>query len=147
MSQLSGESITVRPCTPDDAQRITDLLNACAVERTGKPSTSVQAVRSMMQMPSIDMETDTLLALGPEEQVVGFAFVQVSAPSPLIYALADISPRDRGKGIGKIMCRWAKGRAWRSMLELEAGARVALLQNRLSTDAATGICCSERGTG
>lgn len=136
MSQLSGESITVRPCTLDAAQRITDLLNACAVERTGKPSTSVQAVRSMMQMPRVDMETDTLLALGPEGQVVGFAFVQVCAPSPLIYALADVSPRDWGKGIGKTMCRWAEGRARRSMTELEAGARVALLQKRLSTDVA-----------
>jgi hypothetical protein len=136
MPQLSGASITVRPYTLDDAQRITDLLNACAVERTRKPSTSVQAVRSMAQMPSVDVETDTLLALGPEEEVVGFAFVQVCAPSPLTYVLADVSPRDWGKGIGNTMCRWAEGRARRSMPELKAGARVPLLQKRLSTDVA-----------
>jgi mycothiol synthase len=134
--QILGEAFTTRPATLGDAQRITDLLNACAVERTGKPATSVQAVRSMMQMPGVDLETDTLLALGPQGQLAGFAFVQVNPPSPLLYALAEVSPRDRGKAIGTTLCRWAEGRARRSIPELETGARVALLQRRPSTDEA-----------
>jgi len=134
--RILEEALTTRPATLGDAQGITDLLNACAVGRTGKPSTSVQAVRSMMQMPSVDIETDTLLVHGPEGQITGFAFVQVSAPSPLIFSLAEVSPREWGKGIGKTMCRWAEGRARQAMPGLEAGARVALLQKRLSTDVA-----------
>ncbi len=134
--QILEESLTTRPATLGDARGITDLLNACAVERTGKPSTSVQAVRSMMQMPSVDIETDTLLVLGPQGQVAGFAFVQVNPPSPLIYALTELHPRYWGQGIGTTLSRWIEERARRSIPELEAGARIALLQKRLSTDVA-----------
>jgi ribosomal protein S18 acetylase RimI-like enzyme len=118
----------------EDAQGIAGLLNACAVERTGKPSTSVQAVRSIMQMPSVDLETDTLLALGSEGQLVGFALVLIHPPSPLIRALTELHPQHWDKGIGTTLCGWIEERARRSIPELEAGARIALLQNRLSTD-------------
>jgi ribosomal protein S18 acetylase RimI-like enzyme len=120
----------------DDAKGIADLLNACAVERTGKPSTSVQAVRSMMQIPNVDLETDMLLALGSEGQLAGFAFVQVHPPSPLIRALTELHPQYWDKDIGTALCGWMEERARRSIPELEAGARIALLQKRLSTDLA-----------
>lgn len=136
MSRKLSRSFTTRPAMLDDAQGIADLLNACAVERTGKPSTSVQAIRSMMQMPGVHMETDTLLALGPEGRLAGFAFVQVHPSSPLINALTELHTQYWDKGIGTTLCRWIEERARQSTPELEAGARIALLQKRLSTDAA-----------
>lgn len=69
MTQARSESLTVRPPRLADAQDIADLHNACAVERTGKPSTGVQAVRNIMQMPGVDLETDCLLAFGPSGQI------------------------------------------------------------------------------
>ena len=72
MTQARSESLTVRPQRLGDVQNIADLLNACAVERTGKPSTSVQAIRSIMQMPGVDLETNCLLAFGPSGQIEVF---------------------------------------------------------------------------
>ena len=132
----SSGSFTVRPATLDDARGIVNLRNACAVERTGKPATNLQAVQGTMQMPGFDLEGDTLLAHGPEGQLAGLALVQVNPPSPLIYALFEVHPRYWRTHIGRTLCGWIEGRARRSMPELEAGARVALLQQRLSTDEA-----------
>ncbi len=136
MSQASSEIFTVRPPMLDDTQDVANLLNACAVERTGHPTTSAQAVRGSMLTPGLNMETDCLLALGPEGQVAGFAVVQDNPPSPLIHALAEIHPRYQNRGIGTTLCRWVEERARQSMPELEIGARLVLLQQRQSTDVA-----------
>ena len=58
------EAFAFRPATLDDAQDIVHLRNACAIERTGKPATNLQAIRGMMQMPGLAQEADTLLAHG-----------------------------------------------------------------------------------
>lgn len=136
MSQAGARSFTVRPATLDDAPDVLNLLNTCAVERTGRPGTSAGAVRGMMTMPGLDLDTDTLLALGPEGQLAGLALVQENRPNPLIFALTEVHPRYWRTGIGVMLCRWIEERARRSIPELEDGARVALLQQRLSTDAA-----------
>ncbi len=136
MSQTRAQAFTLRPATLDDAQDIVNLRNACAVERTGKPATNLQAIRGMMQMPGLDLETDTLLAHGPEGHLAGFALVQDNPPSPLIYALTEVGPRYWRTGVGAALCRWIEERARGAVPELEAGARVALLQQRLSTDEA-----------
>jgi mycothiol synthase len=134
MTQTRPESFTVRPATLDDAQDIVHLRNACAVERTGKPATNLQAIRGMMQMPGLDLQTDTLLAHGPEGQLAGFALVQDNPPSPLIYAQIEVGPRYWRTDVGAALCHWIDERAHRAMPKLEPGARVALLQQRLSTD-------------
>ena len=134
MSQNRSGSFTVRPATLDDAQSIVNLRNACAVERTGKPATNLQAVQGTMQMPGVDLEGDTLLAHGPQGHLAGLALVQVNPPSPLIYALLEVHPRYWRSDVGRTLCGWIEGRARRSIADLEAGARVVLLQQRLSTD-------------
>ena len=136
MSQTRAQAFTLRPATLDDAQEIVHLRNACAVERTGKPATNLQAIRGMMRMPGLDLETDTLLALDPQGQLAGFALVQDNPPNPLIYALTEVGPRYWRTGVGAALCRWIEERAREAIPELEPGARVALLQQRLSTDEA-----------
>jgi mycothiol synthase len=120
----------------DDAQDIVHLRNACAVERTGKPATNLQAIRGMMQMPGLDLETDTQLALDLQGHLAGFALVQDNPPNPLIYAVTEVGPRYRRTGVGAALCHWIEERARRAIPKLEASARVALLQQRLSTDEA-----------
>jgi len=136
MPLTRSESFTVCPATLDDAQDIVHLRNACAIERTGKPATNLQAIRGMMEMPGLDLEGDTLLARSPEGHLAGFALVQDNSPSPLIYALIEVGPRFWRTGVGPALCRWIEERARRAIPELEPGSRVALLQQRLSTDEA-----------
>jgi mycothiol synthase len=136
MTRTRSEPFTLRPATLDDAQDIVHLRNASAVERTGKPATNLQAIRGMMQMSGLDLEADTQLAHGPEGQLAGFALVQDNAPSPLIYALVEVGPRYWRTGVGAALCSWVEERAHSAIPRLEPGSRIALLQQRLSTDEA-----------
>ena len=123
-----------RPARLDDAEAIAGVVNACAIERTGKPRATGQQVRGVMQTPGLDLETDFLLAVGPGEQLAGIALVQDTAPHTMFFVLADVHPQYRGRGLGSALCRWTEERARRAMARAPAGERVVLLQQRLSTD-------------
>jgi mycothiol synthase len=128
--------MTVRPATLDDAVAIAELINTCAVERIGKPQATAQYVRGAMGTPGLNLETDTLLAIGPGEQLVAYTLVQDAAPHTVIFVLADVHAGYRGRGIGATLCRWVEERARQSIPRAPTGERVVLLQQRLSTDAA-----------
>jgi mycothiol synthase len=87
-----------------------------------------------MQTPGLNLETDSLLAIGPDEQLVGYALVQDTAPHTMFFVLTDVHPHFRDKGIGSMLCRWVEERARRSLPQAPAGERVVLWQQRLSTD-------------
>jgi mycothiol synthase len=129
-------SIFLRPATLDDAEAMAELISTCAIERTGKPQVNVQYVRGAMQTPGLNLETDTLLAIGPQEQLVAYTLVQDTAPHTMIFVLADVHAGYRGRGIGATLCRWIEERARQSIPRAPAGERVVLLQQRLSTDVA-----------
>jgi len=123
-----------RPATLDDAEAIADVVNACSIERTGKPQATVQQVRGIMRAPGLNLETDLLLTIGPDQQLTGIALVQDTAPHTMFFILADVHPQNRGQGLGTALCRWTEERARRSISRAPAGERVVLLQQRLSTD-------------
>jgi mycothiol synthase len=141
------KSFRVRPAALDDAEAIAELVNDCSIERTGKPDATAHLVAGVMQTPGVNPETDTLLAIGPNEQPVGYAFVQDTAPHTVFFALADVHPQYRDRGIGSTLCRWAEERAQRSMPKAPAGERVVLLQQRLSTDASARKLLMGQGYG
>jgi mycothiol synthase len=126
--------MTIRPATLDDAGAVADLINTCSTERTGKPQTTARRLRSALQMPGLDLETDTLLVLGPVEQLFGFGRVQHNESHTQTSALAEVAPPYRGLGVGAMLCRWIEERARRSLPQAPANARVVVLQQRLSTD-------------
>lgn len=136
MNQNSLKSFTLRAATLDDTEAIAELINDCSIERTGKPWATAQQVRGVLQTPGLNLETDLLLALGPNEQLAGVALVQDTAPHTMFFVLADVHPHYRGQGIGSTLCRWTEERARRSIPQAPAGERVVLLQQRLSTDVA-----------
>jgi mycothiol synthase len=139
-----SKSFILRAPTLDDAEAIADLLNACSMEQTGEPRTTGQKVRASMGIPGLNLETDTRLALeqGPQvagdlgQHVAGYALVQDNPPSPVIYVLAEVHPQHRGKGIGTALCRWVEERGRQAAARPAEGSGVALLQRRLSDDAA-----------
>jgi mycothiol synthase len=134
INQMSKEPFTTRSATLNDVEAIVDLINACSTEAGIEERDTEENIRASMQMPGLNLETDTLLVMDQEGQIVGLAFVQDDHPSPLLTAAAEVHPKHRGKGVGTTLCQWIEERAREAIPRLPAEARVAVLQKRSSED-------------
>jgi mycothiol synthase len=130
MSTSSPQSYTLRQATRDDAQAIADLINACSIERTGSALITVQHIYGQMQTPGFDLETDSVVTVGPEERLLGYAVMQDMAPHTMLFALVDVHPQYEGQGVGSHLCQWVEERGHRSTPLAPAGERVVLVQKR-----------------
>jgi mycothiol synthase len=136
MTQFPSKSFSVRPATMEDARAIVDLINACSMERGSRERDTEQNIRSMMKMPGLNLEADTLLAIDQLDRVVGCALVQDNPPNTLLSALTEVHPQHRWEGVGTALCRWIEERARQAIPGLPADAWVAVLQKRSSDDRA-----------
>ncbi|RLC73129.1 MAG: hypothetical protein DRJ03_26560 [Chloroflexi bacterium] len=142
--QTLSEQFTFRPATLDDVKPVVDLLNACAVAQTGKPQVDVGEIRTDWRQPTFNLETDTLVVFASDGKLVGYAALWDSAPHVRIFVAGDVHPEYKGRGIGTSLCRWAEERGRQAVLESPAGARVVLVQERLSThEAARSLLCEQ----
>ena len=129
------QHFTSRPATLDDVEAVVDLLNTCSTEQIGKPRSEAHEIRNDWQSPTFNLETDTLVVIAPDGKIVGHAAVWDSAPHVRIYMMAgDVHPEYKGQGIGTALCQWAEERGRQAVLKAPAGTRVALLQDKISTD-------------
>jgi mycothiol synthase len=87
-----------------------------------------------MQMPGVDLASDTSVAMARSGELAGYAFVQDTAPHTLLPALAEVHPQQRGKGIGPALCAWIEERARQAIVGLPAGTRSAILQKQSGSD-------------
>jgi mycothiol synthase len=136
MDDRLPNSVKVRPATLDDAQAMAELLNASSIERTGQPLVTAQYVGGVLRMPGVNLKTDTLLALGSRQELAGCALVQDTSPHTSYYAIAEVHPEYQRRGVGSMLCRWVEERAHSSLPLAPEGERVAIRQQRLSTDEA-----------
>ncbi|MBU0705006.1 MAG: GNAT family N-acetyltransferase [Chloroflexi bacterium] len=130
------ENFTARPATLDDVEAVVDLLAACSIELIGNPERGVDEIRTGWQRPGFNLEADTLVMLAPDGQIVGYSGVWDNAPHVCIFVDGSVRPEYRGQGIGTALCQWAEDRARQSIPKAPEGARVALRQEKLSTDEA-----------
>jgi mycothiol synthase len=66
------DNLTVRPATLDDAQALTDMMNASAIATYGAPDTTLNETLSVWNAPGFSLPEQTLLALTPDGTVVGY---------------------------------------------------------------------------
>ena len=130
------DNFTIRPATLDDVEAVADLLNTCSVERIGKPRTDAGEIRTDWQSPNFGLETDTLVVLAPNKEIVGHAVLWDESPHVRIFVVADVHPTYKGQSIGTALGQWAEERARQSIVKAPANARVVLQQETLSTDEA-----------
>jgi ribosomal protein S18 acetylase RimI-like enzyme len=145
MDDSLPNSVKVRPATLADAQAMAQLLNECSIERTGRPLVTAQYVGGVLQTPGVNLETDTLLAFDPNDELAGCGLVQDSAPHTSYFAIVEVHPAHRRQGIGSLLCRWIEERAHSSLPLAPEGERVAIRQQRQSSDEAARELLVKRG--
>ncbi len=128
------DGYTLRPAELADAAAVTGVVNACSIERIGKPDWEVQELISDWQSPHVNLDRDTRVVVGPDGLIVGYTDVWDPPPHVRIHSMGEVHPDYRGRGIGSAMVGWLEQRALESVSEAPEGARVALMQGTLSTD-------------
>lgn len=127
--------LVTRPATMDDAEAVTDVLNACSIELIGLPTWETHEFVNDWQNPTVNLQTDSLVVVTTEGRLVAYADVWDQAPHVRIYSMGRVHPDFRGNGIGTRLCRWIEERARRSIDLAPEGSRVALMQHLLASDA------------
>lgn len=142
---LLPENFAARPAAMDDVEAVADLLAACSIELIGSPQLGVNEVRTDWQRPGFNLETDTLVVLAPDGQIVGYSAVWDNAPHVCISVDGSARPAYRGQGVGTVLCQWAEDRARQSVPKAPEATRVALRQEKLSTDETARVLLSGQG--
>jgi GNAT superfamily N-acetyltransferase len=121
------EGFTSRPATLDDIPSAVDLFNRCSVELIGKKDFSIKEVKTEWTTPGINPETDFLVVLSPESEMVGYVEVWTLGEMPIHPSIwGRVHPEFKGKGIGTAMLSWAEERALQVFDKVPEEARVAL---------------------
>jgi mycothiol synthase len=112
----------------EDAEAVTDLLNACSVVDTGTPDTIVDTLRFEWESPKVNLETDSLLVSNGDGQPVAFASTFEGTQAVRTFGFGRVHPDYRGRGIGTTLLAWMEERARQSIVNAPPDARVTLSQ-------------------
>jgi mycothiol synthase len=116
-----------RPATMSDAEAVVEIFNLCSLEITGKPEFSVEEIRGDWQTPGFSLETDTVVVLTPQDQIVGYGDLWgSSATFTRFISWVRVHPGFQGQGIGTYLNRWVETRARQDVDKAPEEARVVL---------------------
>lgn len=96
-----------RPASTADIPAILDLVNAGEHALLGHAETDADGIAASLARPGLDPASDTLLAYGPADDLVGWAWVNRRSA-------VDIHPDHRGLGLGSSLLGWVEARARQS---------------------------------
>ena len=139
MATTLPDNFTARPATLDDVEAAVELVNACSIEQIGRPEWEVHQFRNDWLSPNFNVETDLRVVFTPDGRLVGYAGVWDLEPYVQSFGWGNVHPEYKSQGIGTYLAQWVEERAQQSISKAPEGTRVALLQERLSTDRAAQV--------
>jgi ribosomal protein S18 acetylase RimI-like enzyme len=134
-----------RPATIEDVEAAVNLVNACSIELIGKPEFEADRFRADWSSPSLNPATDLHLVFTRDEKLVGYGGVWDSEPYVQLFGWGNVHPEYMGRGIGTCLARWVEERASQAIPLAPDGARVVLLQSKLSIDTAAQDLLRQQG--
>ena len=122
----SPNSITLRPGTLDDLPAVVEISNACSRETGDGETLTVEAYAEEWNDPSINLNTNTRVAVLADGTVVGCAEVWSGSPYVNHWVWGRVHPKLRGQGIGSALMAWAEARTRETIAQAPEGARVVI---------------------
>lgn len=128
MSRLP-HGYTNRPWRLEDAAVITTMINAYSMHTRGRETIEEKGLAAQMQMPGINLDTDTCLVEAADGTIaaVGFA-VDLAEPHVQVQATGVVRHEDQRRGIGTWLADWIEMRSRQAIDKAPADARVVVMQ-------------------
>jgi len=129
-----------------DAEAIAEMINAYSKQVSGRETVALDSVRAQLEMPGLDLSTDTRLVLSPEGELAAAGFaIDLSDPHVKVQASGYVRHENQRRGIGTWLADWIEGRAREAIERAPEGARVSLLQTTDDRDESAKRLLESRG--
>lgn len=115
-----------RQPTMDDAQAVTDLINAAEIAESGRGTLTEEIMRTSWEDPDIDLAQDALLIAVDDGRIVACGDMGQRAHAH-IYCSASVHPDFRGRGLGSYLVDWLDAQAQRHIALAEPGVRISVI--------------------
>lgn len=116
----------LRRPTMDDLESVLHLIQACEIEREGRPESTLQDTRLWWESPDFELARDTWIVLSAEGKSIAFASVE-HRQHARIFVGGDVHPDYRGRGIGTHLLQLNTERANEHLVEAAPDVRVSML--------------------
>ena len=145
MSSLPS-GYTSRPWRLEDAASVTKMFNAYTMRAHGREEVEPEGLAAQMQMPGLNLETDTCLVEASDGAIaaVGFA-IDLSDPHVQVQATGIVRHEDQGRGIGSWLADWIEARSRQAVEKAPDGARVAVVQSVDDREATAKVLLEAKG--
>ena len=126
LTEFLPRGFVLRRPTMDDIEGVLQLMQACEIEREGRPEATLEDTRLWWQSPDFMLTRDAWIVLSPEEKAIAFASVE-HRQHVRIFIGGDVHPDYRGRGIGTHLLQLNTERAYQHIAEASTDARVSML--------------------
>lgn len=126
MNAIFLKDLTVRAPTMDDAQAITDLINAADIVLTGEKDFELDSLLTEWGTPNFNMATDAWVVTASDGTIVGYEILYDTADDGRIWTDGYVHPNYFGQGIGTQLLRLAEARAHERFPEFSAQVPITM---------------------
>ncbi|MDH5507785.1 MAG: GNAT family N-acetyltransferase [Anaerolineae bacterium] len=128
------EGFSWRPGSIDDVPQAVALFNACEQVMTGKQDFAISVTELEWKSPGFDPQSDIRLVYSPEDKLVGYMEVWMTADPPVHpWVWGRVHPEYEGLGIATFLMAWAEEHAGKAIQRVPQEARVAMRSISIST--------------
>lgn len=125
MTELPAGYLLRRPMDTD-AEGILKLLIACDIEDEGHPDSTLEDVKADWSMPRFDRDRDSWIVVGPDRDIVGYAWAWDRVPHVDVQADVHVGPSLRSGPIGEALLGLVETRAREHVTAAPRGTAVEL---------------------
>jgi mycothiol synthase len=135
MTTILPQGYRGRPARIDEIESIVEVFNADTERLLGVRLMTVEDLVSELDVPGFDIETDAVVVISPQGQVVAYQDAW-NAEEPFVVAncYGRVHPDHTRRGIGAYLLDWAERRSRQGIARAPEGVRCVMRLSTLSLD-------------